>query len=149
MGADLYITPLYEQQQKEWQPRFEKAAEQRDSLPSGSREYHQAQAEVERCFGKMRQVGYFRDPYNDNDLLWKFGLSWWGDVIPMLDKKGRLSVGQTQKLLDLVSEKENAFALNLAKLPSAERRYQRRRYRLLQRFLRQAIELDTPIDTWL
>src|SRR5258708_17722545 len=106
MGADLYITPLHQQQRQQWEPQFEEAVRRRDSLKAGTEEYHQAQARVEECHDQLNCQGYFRDPYNDWDLLWKFGLSWWEDVIPMLDKWSRLSVAQVQSLLAMLRERE-------------------------------------------
>src|SRR6266568_7238017 len=107
MGADLYITSLYEPHRQQWEPQFEEAAKRRDSLERGSEEYRKAQAKVEECYEKMYEHGYFRDPYNDWDLLWKFGLSWWNDVIPMQDDEGRLSVSQAKQLLAMLKEREN------------------------------------------
>jgi hypothetical protein len=42
----------------------------------------------------MYERGYFRDPYNDHDLLWKFNLSWWDDVVPMLNARSELTIAQ-------------------------------------------------------
>src|SRR5260370_31616160 len=123
MGADLFIGSLQEEQRRQWEPEFEKAARLRDSLKKGSSERQQAQARVEECFEKMREKGYFRDPYNDWDLLWKFRLSWWEDVIPMLDEEERLSVERVEHLLALLHERENVFDLKLAQLPADEQTY--------------------------
>ena len=75
MGADLYINSLYEPQRARWEQKFEAAVKHRDSLPADSPERDEAQIEVDHCFTQMRSQGYFRDPYNDWDLLWHFGLS--------------------------------------------------------------------------
>lgn len=147
MGADLYIPPLYEPQRRKWEPQFEKAAKRRDSLKPGSKEYQQAQVKVEKAYDKMYERGYFRDPYNDSDLLWKFGLSWWNDVIPLLDKQGRLLVGPIHNLLAMLKDGENVFELKLATLTAEEQQYFRRRYTLLRNFLNDAIEHNAPIDT--
>src|SRR6266498_1706026 len=106
MGADLYITSLYESQRQQWEPEFEEAAKRRDSLERGTEEYRKAQAKVEECYEKMCERGYFRDPYNDWDLLWKFGLSWWDDVIPMLNEDCRLTAGAATRLLAMLTERE-------------------------------------------
>src|SRR5260370_4290918 len=146
MGADLYTTPLYEKQRQQWEPEFEKAASLRDSVTQGTEEHRQAQARVETCYEKIYERGYFRDPYNDHDLLWKFGLSWWTDVIPMLDDKSQLSVEQADLLLAMLKERHNIFQLKLAPLSAEERRRFLDRYADLQKFLNEAIELNTPID---
>jgi hypothetical protein len=100
---------------------------------------------VEKCYEKMYERGYFRDPYNDNDLLWKFGLSWWTDVIPMLDGEGQLSVEKAAGLLALLKQRDNIFQLKLAQLPASERKSFLDRYAKLQKFLNDAIELGSPI----
>jgi len=146
MGADLYINSLYQPQLRKWEPKFEKAARLRDSLKPGTEEHRRAQAHVEKCYEKMYERGYFRDPYNDNDLLWKFGLSWWTDVIPMLDGEGQLSVEKAAGLLALLKQRDNIFQLNLAQLPASERKSFLDRYAKLQKFLNDAIELGSPID---
>src|SRR5260370_12152577 len=104
MGADLYITPLHQQQRQQWEPQFDEAVRRRDSLKAGSREHRQAQARVEECYERLHEQGYFRDPYNWG-LLWKFGLCWWKDVIPMLDDDDRLSVEQAHNLLATIKER--------------------------------------------
>jgi len=146
MGADLYITPVYQPQRQEWQPRFEEAVRRRDTLAVGSPEYRDAQARVDECYEKLYDQGYFRDPYNDWDVLWKFGLSWWNDVIPMLDDEDRLGVAAVQSLLAMLKERENVFELKLAVLPPEDQRYFRDRYAALQEFLNQAVELDAPVE---
>jgi hypothetical protein len=146
MGADLYIPPLFQQQRKQWEPPFEEAVRKRDRLKSGSQEHRQAQALVEQCYDMLYEQGYFRDSYNDWNLLWKFGLSWWEDVIPMLDDDYQLSVAEVHNLLNMLKQRETVFELKLAVLPAEEQPYFRDRYAALQWFLNQAIELNTPVD---
>jgi hypothetical protein len=90
------------------------------------------------------EPNYFRDSYGDA-MLWRFGLSWWTAVIPMLDQQEYLSVVQAQKLLELLQGREDIFEENLADEPENNRRYFRRRYVELQRFLATAIRLNTPV----
>src|SRR5947207_15872925 len=149
MGADLYITPLYNTQRDHWKPLFEEAVQQCDKFPEGSEEQKAAMARRDEAFQKLHDQGYFRDPYNNWELLWKFGLSWWTDVIPMRNDKDQLPVKQAKRLLDMLAGRENIFALNVSQMPVDEQEYFRSRYANLQRFLNQAIELNTPIDTWL
>ena len=51
-------------------------------------------------------TGYYRDSYNMYSVIRPLGLSWWRDVIPMLDKDGYLSVEREKELLGIV---ESAF----------------------------------------
>ncbi len=144
MGADLYIPSLYQPNAGRWQEEFDKAVERRDSLPGGSDEREKADARVSECFEQMYSQGYFRDPYNGWDVLWKFGLSWWEDVIPMLDHKGRLSIAGAKRLLTMLTEREGLFEKNVAGTDNEQ--YFRSRYIELLQFLNQAIALKEPID---
>jgi hypothetical protein len=90
MGADLYLMSLHEPTRKKWDPRFDAAIAERDRHAEGTRKRARAQKRVMECHGRMYGTGYLRDPYNNLDVLWKFGLSWWGDVIPLLDSGGHL-----------------------------------------------------------
>jgi hypothetical protein len=115
-------------------------------LPKDSPQRKAAQEEVNRRFEQMSSQGYFRDPYNDWDLLWKFRLSWWRDVIPMLDKGGGLSPKAAGQLLARLHEREATFEENLVELASEEQRSFRERYAELQQFLKQAIALGETVD---
>ena len=145
MGADLYLEPVFTENREQWEPLFNQAVARRDRLAEGSPERQAAQVEVERYYDRMYARGYFRDPYNDWDLLWKFGLSWWEDVIPMLDDTACLQVAQIGRLLGLLSEREPAFEDKLAELPAKDQRYFRGRYRALRLFLKEAIDRNQPI----
>jgi hypothetical protein len=146
MGADLYISPLFDPQHKEWESQFNLAVAERDRLTEGTPEYALAQKRVEYCYSQMYEKGYFRDSYNDSDLLWKFDLSWWEDVIPMLEEESRLSPPKAAQLLAMLKQKEVAFCDNLASLPAPAKRYFTKKYAQLQKFLKQAIELGVPIE---
>ncbi len=145
MGADLYINQLYEPQRQKWEPLFEKAARTRDRLPAGSEEHRRAQARVEECYANMKAEGYFRDSYNDWNLLWKFGLSWWSDVIPMLNQESELPVEAVKSLLAMLEERENVFQRELEALPVKEQDSFRRRHKDFEKFLKRAIDLNVPI----
>jgi hypothetical protein len=56
MGADLYITALFDPTHAEWAPKFDAAVELRDSLPKGTAAYEQAQQQVEHCYDQMKSA---------------------------------------------------------------------------------------------
>ncbi len=149
MGADLYITTLFQRRRQQWEPELERAMRLRDSCSEGTEEYRQADARVGECHDRLYESGYFRDPYNDWDLLWQFGLSWCDDVIPMLDADFTLSVVETENLLALLREREETFESRLAQMQRTDREYFRNRYAALTDFLREAIKLNAPIQAWL
>jgi len=146
MGADLYINSLYEPERARWEHKFDAAVKHRETKPAGSPEWDEAQKEVEHCFEQMRSQGYFRDPYNDWDLLWHFGLSWWNDVIPMLDEDCRLNAGAATRLLAMLTEREGVFGERLSDLSEGDAQYFRNRYVELRQFLNQAVALGEPIE---
>jgi len=47
MGADLYIKPLYDEQRRKWEKRFEQAAARRDRLPQSPPAHTRIQQRVE------------------------------------------------------------------------------------------------------
>jgi hypothetical protein len=146
MGADLYIQPVFTENWEQWEPLFNQAVERRDKAAEGSLERKKVEEEVEHYFDQMYARGYFRDPYNDLDLLWHFRLSWWGDIIPLLDSEGCLSVEQTRKFASMLKEREANLEESLAALSESDQRYFRARYRELKKFLKEAIEQNLPIE---
>lgn len=146
MGADLYISQLFDPQYKKWQKRFYKAVAYRDRLPEDAPEREEAQKRAEECYERMYERGYFRDSYNDSDLLWKFDLSWWNDVTPMLNGKSQLTPEKVSALLLKLKEKEPLFECNLASEQEPIRRYFRQKYKVFKEFLIQAIQLGVPVE---
>ena len=90
--------------------------------------------------------GYFRDAYNEGSILSKYGLSWWVDIIPLTDNKGVMSVENAKKFLTLLEQREPNFEQNVAGETKKEQAYFSDGAMLLKQFLRDAIELNSPID---
>ncbi len=128
MGADLYIKTI--------------------------RRSHKTQPDNEQStkHDPAASVLYFRDPYNFTSVLWTLGLSWWRDVLPLLDANQELK-GQTlqrfrdqvmcayQRLPtveDLQREKVRVDATGERSVAELHRYYIQRRKQLL-RFLNFAI----------
>lgn len=88
---------------------------------------------------------YFRDSYNSSDLLWKFGLSWWDDVIPMV-KDGRLAPDGARCLIDWMGEREGQFEREVGQLAKREQRYFRDKYLSFRDFLNETIGADAPVE---
>jgi hypothetical protein len=88
--------------------------------------------------------GYFRDPYNDWSVLWKYGLSWWTDITPMLNKEGELSVANTKKFLKMLDDK--VFEEKIASESENDKKDYREGATLLKKFLNDAIKLKAPIE---
>ena len=116
-------------------------------------------------------VGYFRDAYNNSNLLWQFDLSYWADIgKKFTTKAGYMSVKKTKELLAELKKREPIFESNLqdmldkknkywdfdtdenpkdAKLTDEQRKEwvdgYRKDYETLKKFLNKAIELDSKI----
>jgi hypothetical protein len=104
MGADLYINSIFNPNMQKYSPKFEKAVKDRSSYKEGTTLYEQAQKKVERYYDLMYAVGYFRDSYNASSLLNALGLSWWQNVIPMLDKEQCLNLTAIKKFKGMVKK---------------------------------------------
>jgi hypothetical protein len=102
------------------------------------------------------EVGYFRDSYNDSNLLWKFGLSYWNDIPKMskeTDEGTQLQPEGAKRLLRRLKNRETRFdkaiqEVGLAKDETREEvvKYFKDRYEEFKKFLNKAIELGSPID---
>lgn len=146
MGADLYLRSLYEKQEAEWRPRFDEAVKERNRTKRGTPEYEAAQQRVEECYEQLHGLGYFRDAYNDWDVLWRFGLSWWNDVSPLLSRGRWLSVENAERVVSLLAQREDEFKDNMAECSAEDRVYFEGKAKALRAFLNLAIELGEPID---
>ncbi len=134
MGADLYIKTIRRHRATK---SCKKESPLRQALPSES---------------------YFRDPYNVTSVLWTLGLSWWRDVLPLLDANLELKGRTLQRFREQVARAEQ-------RLPTAEdllqarvrvedtgersledlHRYYIEKRKTFLRFLDGAIENDVPI----
>ncbi|OGM09261.1 hypothetical protein A2Z67_04960 [Candidatus Woesebacteria bacterium RBG_13_36_22] len=134
MGADLYIEKITNETTKRWRKELDKAK-------PGRRKW-------EYYWSKMYPAtGYFRDSYNDGNLLWKFGLSYWNDF-PKLMRRGSqlMSPAKVKILLKMLKEREESFQIGIAmNCSDEERRYYLKKYKRLKRFLNNAIKLNTFI----
>lgn len=158
MGADLYIEKIHQPLVEKYQPMFKAVVRQRDRLPPGSPEAEAAQALVTKYYDLMYSDGYFRDSYNGTSVLWRLGLSWWRDVIPLCTKAHKLRQDKLRRFREMVANaplnlptKEELEKEQLPVTESGEdsleawHQYYREKRDQLLAFLDQAIALNTPI----
>jgi hypothetical protein len=145
MGADLYIASEYDSNNAKWEPVFYRWIEIRKKLSRAGKEVEARKAgeKVDRLYGRMYSKGYFRDSYNDTNLLWKFGLSWWVDMEAFLGKGGMLSPEKARELLKTLAGLENTFKANVR--GDKHRKYFEGKYKKFKKFLKSAIEKNEPI----
>jgi hypothetical protein len=150
MGADLWIESISQRKQAMYRGKFEEAVKMRDSLkPPYNQEYQEM---VEFYFDKLTSVGYYRDSYNNSNLLWRFEFSYWNNDL-QLDDDGNLPPSQARRLLAFLKEREPIFEESLQRIsedgwsdsPEEVIRYFRMKYLRLRVFLKMAIKLDEPI----
>jgi len=154
MGADLYIMSIFESNHGQYEPAFAELVEQRNQLREAGKylQAEQAQEQIEQLHDRMYEAGYFRDSYNDSNLLWLFGISYWQDIRDMLNKRSELEPEQAKTLLKRLSRRERIFEARLQEQSVLEswtkeerETYFRKKYAEFRRFLQQAIDLNEAI----
>lgn len=150
MGADLYIESRISQAKDVWQPFFNRAVESRDSATSKEEKAFFQEAIDEAYNNLFPSNAYFRDSYNPSSLLDKLGLSWWADVIPMLEE-GYLPIERAKEFLMILEnitlneEKVLEAALDFQKSFEEMIKYFHEKKENLMNLLRESIELNEPI----
>jgi len=150
MGADLYIDSIQKIKTLWYDKAYNEAIRVRDSHKSRYKNEYQEQAEY--LFNKMYRVGYFRDSYNNSNLLWRFELSYWKNDLHM-DKNGDLPPSEAKRLLAMLKEREPIFEYSLERIrtegwadnPEDVIEYFRMKYLRLRVFLKMAIRLNETI----
>lgn len=104
MGADIYLESKFRKNHDLYKEKFEKAVTARD-METNPLERNRLQILVSEYFDKMYSEGYFRDSYNPSSFMAVIDLSWWVDVVPMLNKKGYLPIKNTRKLLKMIEDR--------------------------------------------
>jgi len=154
MGADLYIESIYKKNHARYNPTFEYWATIRDALRKAGNEAatEKAQKQVWKYYDKIHQQGYFRDGYNDYNLLWVFDLSWWTDTKHLIDRQGWMMPIKIKRFFKMLKKREAVFEANVKQKSigksetSAEVEvYFRKKYQELKTFLQEAIRRNEPI----
>jgi hypothetical protein len=141
MGADLYIKSTYQPNHEKYQQEFDQYVTKRDAARTEA-EKKRYQGKVEESYGKMYEVGYFRDSYNDSNLLWRLGLDYWVWFAQFLDKEGLLDPEKAEVVLGEIELRKD----QLGEIEDAEeQKYFQEKYDEFVAFLRQAIESDEPV----
>jgi hypothetical protein len=149
MGADLYIESITKKARAEYQADFDKCVQLRNTAKS-DKVRDKYQRKVDKAWDAMYpRKGYFRDSYNNSNLLWQFDLSWWQDISDgYLDEQGYMPPAKAKELRDLIASKELPNpSLKLQPGENAEEVYAYfadKKIWLLA-FLDKAIELKEPI----
>jgi hypothetical protein len=142
MGADLYIRKQYEVVKDKYEPKFDEAVAKRNKTTDKKKE-DKYQKEVEKYYDLMNSEGYYRDSYNDSNLLWKLGLDYWGWINDMLNKNGELTPTKAKIILKKVEIRKKRLNDITNK---KEREYFESKYKEFVKFLGEAIETKSNIE---
>jgi hypothetical protein len=141
MGADLYIHSSFDRAQKKYGPKFKEFVRKRDTTTNGRKEYYQGK--VWEYFDKMHGEGYYRDSYNDLNLLWKVGLDYWEWFASYLDESRILHPENAEIILTEVVNRRHL----LEEIEDhEERKYFEEKFEEFTEFLRTAIRTGEPIQ---
>ena len=141
MGADLYMNKAYDKRMEEHRASLDELGK------------HPSHEELEPLYDKIYKQGdvYFRDSYNSGSVMWAMGMSWWDDVVPMLDQDGNLSHEDTLKLVNKITDAPiNVSADFLENMPDEwtiddAQKYLREEQQKLVGFLMRAVETDDTV----
>lgn len=87
------------------------------------------------------EKGYYRDSYNNSNLLWKLGLDYWVWFAQFLDRERLLDPDKAELVLREIEQRKHL--LDEIEDPR-EQEYFREKYGEFTAFLRTAIERDEP-----
>lgn len=95
MGADVFMAKAYDERMAEHRVLLDELGD------------HPSHEQLEPLYDKIYVQGdvYYRDSYNSGSVLWAMGLSWWTDVLPMLDDEGTLNKEGIETFLELIEDK--------------------------------------------
>ena len=146
MGADLYRDKIFKANYEKYEPKFEAAVKKRNEAV-GEKLKDKYQEQVSEYHNKMYEVGYYRDSYNDSNLLWQFGLDYWTWFAAFLNKEGELTPSKAKLVLATLRSLENkVFKPSITKLSEDDAKYFLEKYERFQAFLDGAIEAKEKID---
>lgn len=149
MGADIYLESVNGACREAWEHVFKDAVKKRDASKTSAAKARW-QKKVEEAWLGMYAGGYFRDNYNGYGLFAQTQLSWWRDVIPMLNEEGYLPIDRAEELkamvlaekLDLSSARK--VAAEQKEDPPTIQEYEGQRDELIK-ILDQSIALGEPL----
>tara|TARA_R110002020_G_scaffold473812_1_gene703644 strand:+ start:339 stop:776 length:438 start_codon:yes stop_codon:yes gene_type:complete len=95
MGADVYMAKGFDKRMEEHRVLLDELGD------------HPSHEQLAPLYDKIYVQGdvYYRDSYNSGSVLWAMGLSWWNDILPMLDDEGTLDKDGIETFLGLVEDK--------------------------------------------
>lgn len=145
MGADLYLNTTYKRNSKRFEVKFNSAVMHRNAQTDKEKE-EELQKEVTKYYELMYSQGYYRDSYNDSNLLWQFGLDYWKTFKKLLNDKGDLEPKAARTVLAMLKRREKTFYDKMVSLDQENRDYFVNKYSQLRGFLCEAIVAERSIE---
>lgn len=146
MGADLYILSADIQKIKDkYSKELDELINKRNKIES-DKEKKDIQAQIDEVYNKLYSNDYYyRDSYNNSNLLWQFNLDYWVWFAGLL-KDGELTPEKSRYVLTELANRRGIFMEKIAKMSADERNYFKDKHRQFQNFLLNAIEANANID---
>lgn len=148
MGADITLRSVHNKNYDKYEEEFKYWVDQRNKLSQGmedTKEYKDIQKKVVKYSDLMYSKGYFRDSYNDSNLLWKLDMSWWD-----LCKKYQNDNGMVEpKNLEIILKdlEDNRHKLDEIEYDTdLNKEYFTKKYNNLVKLIKTAIKLNEPLD---
>lgn len=114
MGADLYLTGFGENKKK-YQSLLDEALTKRDEarMAGNTQEAEHWKKEIERLNDLIYGEYYFCDSYNSSSVACAMGISWWRDIVPLLNENSNLCGEKLEAVIAMVEEKQISPAVEL------------------------------------
>ena len=144
MGADLYISKLYKESKAKYEPLFYDAVKARDAETDEAKR-DELQEKVTEAYDMMHGEGYFRDSYNDSNLMNRLDFSYWRDL-DQYATDGVMQPDGAKRLLEYIVQHRHLLDECLQAETPENQAYLREKYQEIVRFLEKAIEVNSPID---
>ncbi|MCP4142103.1 MAG: hypothetical protein GY755_17815 [Chloroflexi bacterium] len=148
MGANLFLKSSFEPNCAKYMNLYSSWNERKKSFEKQDEtlEADNARKLALKYLIKAHERGYFSDGYGDGALLSLFGLSWWVDVAPLTDEKGKMSPKNIQFLLQELKSRKGLFKENLKFVKKDDPTYYMKQWKMLRLLLEEAIDKDEAIS---
>jgi len=102
---------------------------------------------IKLCYGgDQKKDSYYRDSYNNTNLLWQLGLDYWVWFAGFLNKKRELTPAKTKKVLEIIRARHCVLDGKKELYKKEWCDYFNEKYDELVGFLEKAIELKSNIE---
>ena len=148
MGANLYLKSSFDSNNTKYMRLYSSWSEREESFEKQGKplEEDNARKLALKYLIKAHERGYFSDGYGDGALLSLFCVSWWVDIAPLTDKKGKMSPKNIRFLLYELKTRQGLFNENLKFVKKDELAYYMKQCKTLMSLLEEALDKEEAIS---